>query len=300
LTYYIPTGATTSTQYTDALADGPTCERDISNMLDLGVNALQILYVNPSLDHSACMNALADASIYVFVTLGVPGNDVGLSPSTRWNTDMLDQYTAGVDSLAHYTNTLAFSIGELPMWTDYECHTGCKTVDSERLVTFKAAVRDVKQHIRDKGFRDIPLGYISLDSDNSTWTQGVAQYLTCDEHRPDFLAMPATAHCNGSDEDAVKEVTQKFGNAPIPVFGVNTGCQLYDNTTNGFELNPSASRPTKSNDTRSYDYLTNFYPDGYKQGLNGAFVLGYVDNEAPPIYPYGKVSMTATPAHWLL
>jgi len=262
LTYYIPTlGSTGSTQFSDALADGSTCERDIPLFKSLGINAVQILYVNPALDHSACMNALADAGIYVFATLGTPGNSVGLSSLVRWDEDMLNQYTAVVDSLANFTNTLAFSIGAL--WLPVE----------ETLVYVKAAIRDVKQHMRERGHRDIPLGWISLDG--STDTESTYEYLTCGEDRPDFLAMSVPDTCE--DVSYADDMTKQFSDSNIPVFGVATGCSLID----------------KSNDTRSYEYLTKFYPDGVAPGLSGAFVMDYVDFQGSQAKPYGKYASTA-------
>lgn len=38
-------------------------------MKDLGANTIRVYHVDPTADHSGCMNAFSDAGIYVFVDL---------------------------------------------------------------------------------------------------------------------------------------------------------------------------------------------------------------------------------------
>lgn len=38
-------------------------------MAELGTNAIRVYHVDPDADHDGCMNALADAGIYLFVDL---------------------------------------------------------------------------------------------------------------------------------------------------------------------------------------------------------------------------------------
>lgn len=53
----------------DPLIDTAQCERDIERMAELGTNAIRVYHVDPDADHDGCMNALADAGIYLFVDL---------------------------------------------------------------------------------------------------------------------------------------------------------------------------------------------------------------------------------------
>lgn len=53
----------------DPLIDTEQCTRDVTLMSELGVNAIRVYHVDPSADHRGCMDALADAGIYLFVDL---------------------------------------------------------------------------------------------------------------------------------------------------------------------------------------------------------------------------------------
>lgn len=53
----------------DPLIDTDQCKRDINRMSELGVNGIRVYHVDPTADHTGCMNAFADAGIYLFVDL---------------------------------------------------------------------------------------------------------------------------------------------------------------------------------------------------------------------------------------
>lgn len=56
--------------YIDPLALTDACQRDIPYLTRLGVNALRIYSVDPTLNHDACMTALSAAGIYtMYVSL---------------------------------------------------------------------------------------------------------------------------------------------------------------------------------------------------------------------------------------
>lgn len=53
----------------DPLVDTEQCQRDITRMSELGVNGIRVYHVDPSADHKGCMEAFAEAGIYLFVDL---------------------------------------------------------------------------------------------------------------------------------------------------------------------------------------------------------------------------------------
>lgn len=54
---------------TDPLIDTDQCKQDAKQMQDLGANTIRVYHVDPTADHQGCMNAFADAGIYLFVDL---------------------------------------------------------------------------------------------------------------------------------------------------------------------------------------------------------------------------------------
>lgn len=215
-------------------------------MTALNINVLRIYYVDANADHTTCMNALADAGIYVVTTLGSP--TAYINPYTgRWMDFTLAQYTSVVDSLASFTNVLGFDVGERRY--------------NQTLPFLKAAVRDVKQHMRDKAYRDIPIGFTSaMLYPYSGYTE--LSYMACQEAQADFLGLAMadltdiTSCTPQTDIDAAIEL---YRNASIPVFGIETGCYTTD----------------PSNDDRTFGYVYRFFAINATASLSGTVVLGF-------------------------
>jgi 1,3-beta-glucanosyltransferase GAS1 len=53
----------------DPLIDTEQCLRDIALMKELGVNAIRVYHVDAAANHDGCMNAFADAGIYLLLDL---------------------------------------------------------------------------------------------------------------------------------------------------------------------------------------------------------------------------------------
>jgi hypothetical protein len=53
----------------DPLVNTTQCQLDASLMKELGANAIRVYHVDASADHTGCMNAFANAGIYLFVDL---------------------------------------------------------------------------------------------------------------------------------------------------------------------------------------------------------------------------------------
>lgn len=53
----------------DPLVNTAQCQRDATLMQQLGANSIRVYHVDATADHSGCMNAFAQAGIYIWVDL---------------------------------------------------------------------------------------------------------------------------------------------------------------------------------------------------------------------------------------
>ena len=53
----------------DPLIDTDQCKRDANLMEELGTNTIRVYHVDPDADHDGCMDAFADAGIYLLIDL---------------------------------------------------------------------------------------------------------------------------------------------------------------------------------------------------------------------------------------
>lgn len=159
-----PSLMTSDTGWYDSLDNKLTCLRDIPLLQRLRTNVFRTWGIEPTLNHSGCINRLGNVGIYVLADL----TTVGFTISTKnpgWNDMLYDHYTSVIEEMLQYPNLLGFIVGE-------DVITGVGTNDSGPYV--KAAVRDMKACIRHKGYRPIPIGYVdSLVS--SMYTAGPSQ-----------------------------------------------------------------------------------------------------------------------------
>ena len=282
-------GSAGSTQVVDPLADGPTCSRDIPYFRKLNINVLRTYYLDPTRDHSACMNSLADAGIYVLTGLSSPTQSV---LDYGWNTAMYAQYTGVVDSLATYSNVLAFSVafGEA---------TGLL---SEYLPFYKAAIRDVKDYMKKKKYREIPIGWEAYFTDTETVTTDTPdfkdlQYMACDTSKADFLGIVpgflGDDNCTSSKD--IADDAKLYSNTSLPVFITQHGC-----AGTQCKLSPPPLRRTRAHglvagkDNRTYDYVPSLYNGSASQVLSGGIMIDYFKDNSD--MPFG---MRTTPSLFL-
>lgn len=79
----------TSIKYSDPLTDTTACKRDIEFLSELKTNTIRVYAINPDEDHDECMNALADAGIYVVADLSEPGLSINRD-NPEWNTPLYE------------------------------------------------------------------------------------------------------------------------------------------------------------------------------------------------------------------
>lgn len=202
----------------DPLADSKTCERDIKNFKDLGVNVIRVYAVDNSKNHDACMSALADAGIYLVLDVNNPGYSINRSkPGPSYNTKYLQSIFATVEMFAKYDNTLAFFSGN-EVINDEPGTDACAPY-------IKAVTRDMKNYMNSQGLRKVPVGYSAADvSSNRLQT---AMYMNCgsDDERSDFFAFNDYSWCNSDFKTSGWDQKVKtFSDYGIPIFLSEWGC----------------------------------------------------------------------------
>ncbi|TFK93557.1 carbohydrate-binding module family 43 protein [Polyporus arcularius HHB13444] len=155
--------------FIDPLTDGAACQRDITFLKQLTVNAVRIYSVNSSLNHDDCMKALSDAGIYTIIDLALPvnGSIDRLNPS--WTTNLLDLYIGTINAFNKYDNVLAYNIGN-------EVITAPAGTGAAPFI--KAAARDVRAYLNSISSSAL-VGYAAIDGDDN-WVLPLAEYLSCD------------------------------------------------------------------------------------------------------------------------
>jgi len=207
--------STTSTGYTDPLSDPTTCARDIPNLVKLGANTIRTYALDPTADHSKCMNMLDAAGIYVISDLGEPNLSINRE-SPQWNTELLTRYTGVVDSMSAYTNVIGFFAGN-------EVSNNLSYTGASAFV--KAAVRDTKAYIKSKSLT-FGVGYAA--DDDASVRASVAAYFNCGDvtDQIDFWGYNIYEWCGDSNyqtsgyADRVKE----FTGYSVPAFFAEYGC----------------------------------------------------------------------------
>lgn len=165
----------------DPLADPVVCQRDIAEFRKLGINTIRVYITDNSANHDECMRALADAGMYAIIDANNPLYSINrLDPAPSYNAYYLQSVFATIDEFAKYDNTLAFFSGN-----EVVNDRGPSTLAAPYV---KATTRDMRQYIRSRGYRNIPVGYSAADVAQNRLQ--LAQYMNCgtDDERSDFFA----------------------------------------------------------------------------------------------------------------
>lgn len=202
--------------FVDPLADATACARDIPYLEELSTNVIRVYALNTSQDHSECMLLLEEAGIYVIADLSQPDESIDRS-DPQWNTELLARYTSVVDLFHNYTNILGFFAGN-------EVTNEASNTDASAFV--KAAVRDTKAYIKEKGYRTIPVGYSANDDESIRLP--LAEYFACgdEEDRADFFGINMYEWCGTSTfkTSGYSTITTEYENLGIPIFFSEYGC----------------------------------------------------------------------------
>ncbi|KAM3066798.1 1,3-beta-glucanosyltransferase [Clarireedia jacksonii] len=207
-----------SSKLVDPIADETTCTRDIAYFKQLGINTVRIYSVDNSANHDACMQALADAGIYLVLDVNTPLYSLNrATPGVSYNSVYLQNIFATIDAFANYSNTLAFFSGNEVINDD-------TTTGAAPYV--KAVTRDMRQYIGSRGYRKIPVGYSAADVDSNRME--MAAYMNCgtDDERSDFFAFNDYSWCDPSSftKSGWDQKVKNFTGYGIPIFLSEYGC----------------------------------------------------------------------------
>ncbi|KAL2201717.1 glycolipid anchored surface protein GAS1, partial [Sarocladium strictum] len=202
----------------DPLLDGEQCEIDAELLKELGANTIRVYGLTTDDDHDDCMKAFADAGIYVWLDLYPLGGRI--EPITpEWTKVMFDEWTRTMDNFAKYDNLLLFTIGDSVIYTSGPSHVNVAPL-------IKAATQDMKAHRKARGFRPIPLIYISTDLEEVRTMS--AEFLACGngDETIDAYAITVRNWCDGTDffDRGYDKLAQEFENFHLPVIFL-TGCE---------------------------------------------------------------------------
>lgn len=275
---YVANGTVSqNADYTDPLADYSACKRDIPYLKRLRTNVIRTYAVNPESDHTACMNAFADAGIYVISDLSAPTTLGSINRnSPEWTTDLFSRYTALIDDLSQFENTLGFFAGN-------EVTNSQNTTGAAAFV--KAAVRDSKYYIAQNVNRPLYVGYAT--SDDTGIRDQVADYMNCESdtsNNVDFYGYNIYSWCGDStyQQSGYAERTEFFESYSVPVFFAEYGCN---------EVEP---RPFTEVAALFSEPMTSVWSGGivyqYFQETNNYGLVNVQDNSVTPRQDFDNLS----------
>ncbi|KAJ5709389.1 CAZyme family GH72 [Penicillium malachiteum] len=201
----------------DPLTDEAQCKRDIVRMSELGANAIRVYHVDASADHQGCMDAFADAGIYLFVDLDTFTTAIDQT-SPHWNETQYERFGAVFDEFQQYNNTAGVFVGNEVLDT---------AEGSIAAPYVLAAARDMKAYRDKKGYREIPVGYSAADI--ASLRPMLQNYMACmpkAADRLDFYSLNAYEWCGESSYtvSGYDELQKNATGYPIPIFFSETGC----------------------------------------------------------------------------
>ncbi|PQK10056.1 hypothetical protein BB8028_0002g03800 [Beauveria bassiana] len=201
--------------FIDSLVSKSNCERDIPNLVSLNTNLIRTYGVDPNGNHDDCMQMLADAGIYVIADLGNPTISINRA-DPQWNVGLFTFFQSVVDTMAKYPNVVGFFVGN-------EVTNSNTTTGASAYV--KAAVRDMKQYVKDKNYHT-GIGYAADDSSDLRNT--IAEYMNCGDASDsvDFYGYNVYEWCGDStfETSGYNRILDFFQSYSVPAFFAEYGC----------------------------------------------------------------------------
>ncbi|KAH0558760.1 beta-glucanosyltransferase [Trichoglossum hirsutum] len=244
----------------DPIADEKGCKRDIAEFKKLGVNTVRVYTVDNTANHDACMSALDDAGIYLVLDVNTPKYSLNRAqPAMSYNDVYLQSVFATIDTFQKYSNVLAFFSGNEVINDD--ASTSCAPY-------VKAVTRDMRQYIKSRGYRQIPVGYSAADVSSNR--KQMADYMNCgtDDVRSDFFAFNDYSWCDPSSfkTSGWDQKVQNFSDYSIPLFLSEYGCNT---------------------NTRKFEEVASLYSTDMTSVFSGGLVYEYSEEGSK----YGLVTL---------
>lgn len=236
----------------DPLSDVDICNRDIPYLQQLGTNTIRVYALDPTQDHTDCMNAMADAGIYVIADLASPDTSINRE-DPAWNTDLYSHFTAVIDNMANFTNTIGFFAGNEV--TNNVTYTAASAY-------VKAAVRDMKAYVAQNYDRWLGVGYAT--NDDAGTRENLADYFNCGDQADavDFWGYNIYEWCGQQtfQSSGYEARTEFFQNYSVPTFFAEYGC----NTVGGAA-------------GRTFEEIGTLYSDEMNKVWSGGIVYEYFE-----------------------
>jgi len=182
----------------------------------LNTNTIRVYAIDPTKDHSKCMQLLIDAGIYVVADLSQPGLSINRD-SPAWTGTLFNRYAAVVDSFSTYNNVIGFFAGN---------EVSNNLTNTEASAFVKAAVRDTKAYIKAKNYRQMYVGYATNDDDKIR--EDMANYFNCGDSSAaiDFWGYNIYSWCGDSSftESGYDQRVKEFQRYSVPSFFAEYGC----------------------------------------------------------------------------
>lgn len=214
--------SSSDTSFIDPLSDLSTCQRDIPYLTAIDTNTIRVYGVQTNESHADCVNAFADAGIYLIIDLGSPTQSIDRTDPS-WTVDLWQRYTEVIDDFGNYTNVIGFFAGN-------EVTNNVTTTEASAFV--KAAVRDSKAYIAEKGYNK-SVGYAAADV--SSIRVQLADYFNCnsEDESVDFFGDNVYEWCGNStfEESGYSTIASNFANYSVPYFFAEYGCNTVDPRT---------------------------------------------------------------------
>jgi hypothetical protein len=164
------------------------------------------------------MQMLEDADIYVISDLSEPATSINRD-APAWDQPLYERYTSVIDTLAKYDNVLGFFAGN-------EVSNNASNTDASAFV--KAAVRDMKQYIKSKKYRPMPVGYAT--NDDADIRLDLAHYFNCNDQAEsvDMWGYNIYSWCGKSSYtlSGYDQRTKEFDTYSVPSFFAEYGCNV--------------------------------------------------------------------------
>ncbi|KAJ5312195.1 hypothetical protein PENANT_c011G04009 [Penicillium antarcticum] len=205
---------TNTAGYTDLLADEEQCAIDAPLMKELGVNVISVYAVDATKNHDKCMQTFYDNGIYVIANL----EGTWAMGNNTWDMYYFEQYSAVLDALAGYDNTLGLIVSNQNIATDSQI---------DNASSLKAAVRDMKAYANARGYRNLPIGYYTTMLTSTNWLK-LGEYLACgnSSNAIDFLGLDLYTWCGSSsiESSGYDDYLKQSADLGIPIFLSEDGC----------------------------------------------------------------------------
>lgn len=169
---YQPGGSSGFQHGNDPLTDIDGLARDIFLFQKLGINAIRVYSVDPTVNHDQAMTMLNAAGIYVFLDVNTPIDQehlVDMMPWTSYTPGYLNHVFTVLEVFENYDNLAGVLAGNEVVFQDGSGGPAPPYV--------KATVRDIKNYMKKNMKRQLLVGY--ANADKLEFRLSMAEYMQC-------------------------------------------------------------------------------------------------------------------------